>query len=127
MGFLCVMAGLGGPAPAADLGLRVRIPAVLRLEVIEASEGIAVFDVLANVRAYDLRFEIADADVASVEIHGLGAPLVVGREGGLYRVLNQSADGRGPVRYALSYRTVYSRAAAPGPRPVPLRISAHVP
>ena len=119
---------LSGQAPAADprIQLAVRIPAVLKLKVLDASSHEAVLEVLANVKAYDLRFDLADADAVAVEIHGLGPPLVVGREGGVFHVANRTGGAHLAARYSLRYTVFYRDGAEPPARRLPLRISAQV-
>ena len=117
----------GSPVRAeASVAFTIRIPPLLRMTVVQENAGEAQLDVTANTRAYDLRFEVVDPDVVAVEIDGLGAPLVVGREGGLYRVFRRAASSV-RTRYALTYRVLYSREAQVGSRGSPLRVSAQMP
>jgi len=110
----------------ASIAFTIRIPTLLRMTVVQEMPGEAQLEVAANLRAYDIRFDVVDPDVVAVEIHGLGAPLVVGREGGLYRVFRRATA---PVRtrYALTYRVLYSPDAHVGSRRAPLRVSAQLP
>ena len=128
LALLFAVACLPGQVLAADarIQIAIRIPAVLKIKVLDASSQEAVFEVLANVRTYDLRFELADEDVVAVEIHGLGPPLVVGPEGGVFRVANRRGGEHLPARYSLRYTVLYRAGAQPRARPLPLRISAQV-
>jgi hypothetical protein len=123
---LAPVARAAGARAEAGIGFTIRIPPLLRMAVVQEQAGRTRLEVMANLRAYDLRFDVVDPDVVAVEIDGLGAPLVVGREGGLYRVFRRATA---PVRtrYALTYRVLYSSDAHPGSRPSPLRVSAQLP
>ena len=128
LALLSAVACLSGQALAADtrIQLGVRIPAVLKVKVLDASSQEAEVEVLSNVRTYDLRFDLADEDAVAVEIHGLGPPLVVGREGGVFRVANRSGGEHLPARYSLRYTVLYRDGAEPRARRLPLRIWAQV-
>ena len=131
---LCLAAPIAAAGAADPPGLRaeaamqiqVRIPPILRMRLLQATPASAEVEVAANLRAFELRFEVDDPDVVAVEIDGLGAPLVVGREGGLYRV-QRRAPGMQLTRFALGYRVRYADGGQRSPARVPLRVSAHVP
>jgi hypothetical protein len=127
-----------GSVASARLAFAIRIPGVLRLTTVGsaatvvvpegAADGVdvrdaAIFDVQSNMRsAYELRFEVTDPEVESVEVIGLGQPVKVSRSGSSLR-LWPAASGDRTRRHTLRYVIRYSPGVRPGPRPVPLAYS----
>ena len=118
----------------ASIDFAVRIPQVLSLRTLRSRETIevagegavrvpdaAAFEIRSNLPGYGLRFEIWDPDVASVEVEGLGEPVVVPPAGRVVRF----AIGRGErsLRRTLAYRVTYRQGARRGTRPMPVAYS----
>jgi hypothetical protein len=124
---------------SASLDFRIRIPTVLQMKTIEQrpvldvpaarSDGHVVtveaartFEVLCNLKSYELRFDITDPAVVAVEIEGLDHSVRVTREGtSVHFAVLAPADRR--VRRTLTYRIEMAQGARPGPRAMPVAVS----
>lgn len=128
------------PGPTrAHLQFVIRIPTVLHLRMLQAralfdvpggAEGAKVvevadaasFEIRSNMKAYEMRFELADPEVVAVEIEGLDREVRVTREGTSLR-FPAIANAERTVRRNLRYRITLAQGARPGPRPMPVMYS----
>lgn len=129
-----------GLAATAKVSFSIRVPPILRLRTLQSAASVevppaqghaplvdlhdaATLEVQTNVRAdYELRFEITDPEVESVEIVGLQQPVTVSRSGTTLRMRPATTGDR--VRlHALRYVIRYAQGARPGLRPIPVAYS----
>jgi hypothetical protein len=91
----------------------------------QASEGQATIadalciEVASNKPSYALQFDIVDPQALEVVVDGLDTAVRVGPAGRSVRV----AGGARRSLRTLSYHVRYAPGIAPGPRPMPVRIS----
>lgn len=123
-------------AGKAQVSVGATVIPVLRLTVLNARDSIqvpasatsgadvampnaATIEVHSNQDRYAMHFEIIDADVTSVEIDGLQAPVLVGPAGRTVFVTGETE--RRSVK-TLSYKVRYGQGVAAGTRGAPLKL-----
>lgn len=123
-------------ADKARVSVGATVIPVLRLTVLNARESVqvpalatrgagvavpnaATIEVHSNQDRYAVHFEIVDADVTSVEVDGLQAPVLVGPAGRTVFVTGETE--RRSVK-TLSYRVRYGDGVAAGTRGAPLKL-----
>ncbi len=101
-------------------------PSSFTLDAADVARGFkdveARYGVTSNLpRGYLLRFSVRDGLARRIEVHGLGAPLPLGPDGGeVWRGRTESRH----AELALRYRLHVDPSLAPGRYPVPVAVSA---
>jgi hypothetical protein len=124
---------------AARLSIGAQVAPTVRLRILSALHSLSLsteaasqallnvaqaasVEIFSNQTAYELRFDIVDADVLEVEVEGLEMPVRVGPGG--RSIMVSRAEGAGNLsRRNFSYRVRYAPGVIAGQRPIPVRIS----